>query len=219
MIKQKTPTILSSSKKKLGFGKVLEVSGRGRNIYCSIVADRSGILRSIHLSNGNLLLKRSNRASTKRIGTYNIVYGTNSTPSAPGVRSYDFVCFSTSKAAAGPHCRLRPSRAAGAAPVSTLRIFEQFAPFFLSRGGRVAPRIECVNVRTISYAGGPPLGRAPEPKSRSACKFEAALSLAQQMLSRGRRRRPREERVLMRSNSGDLCRKAVGSPPAQSAQL
>jgi hypothetical protein len=73
MIKHKNPSDLYSTKKYSGFGKILKAAsppGNGpqhfqRSRAHFVVADRISIPRSTHLSNGNLILKKSNRAFAK----------------------------------------------------------------------------------------------------------------------------------------------------------
>ncbi len=94
MIKHKNPSVLRFIRQNLGFGRILNcslrppgngpseskaillrkqkspgVSGGGarppKHLYRFIVADRISIPRLTHLYNGNLILKKSNRAFAK----------------------------------------------------------------------------------------------------------------------------------------------------------
>lgn len=76
IIKHKNPAILHFVRQNLGFGKVLKISLKNGPLvqgghkqlasgYYYLVANRINILYLIHFYNGNLTLKKSNRAFAK----------------------------------------------------------------------------------------------------------------------------------------------------------
>jgi hypothetical protein len=88
IIKHKNPAILHFVRQNLGFGKVLKISLKNGPLvqgghkqlasgYYYLVANRINILYLIHFYNGNLTLKKSNRAFAKWVKTYNVLYKTN----------------------------------------------------------------------------------------------------------------------------------------------